>query len=68
MVPVTPSTSTPPTFLTVAFFVQNHSIAEATNLLTTVSVFRLFGAGVTESIVGSIGTINGLSTGAGPGM
>ena len=47
LVPVTPTSTTPPKFLTIAFFVQNHSIAEATTLYRTVSVYRLFGAVIT---------------------
>lgn len=46
--------------MTIAFFTQNYSIGDATGLLQTVSVYRLFGTVVTGSITGSIGTINGL--------
>lgn len=63
--PVTPSAnrylSDPvPDTLTIAFFTQNHSIADATNLLKTVSVYRLFGPVVTESIGGSLTSINSM--------
>ena len=65
LVPVTPSenrfASQPlPDTLTVAFFSQNHSIGDASGLLKTLSVFRLFGTAVTSSISGSISVINNL--------
>ena len=64
LVPVTPSNSrnSLPDTLTLAFFTQDHSIGDATGLLTTVSVYRLFGSAVTSHIdSGSIEAINGLS-------
>ena len=67
LAPVTPSTgrnggSPMPDTLTLAFFTQNHSIGDATGLLKTVSVFRLYGTAVTSSITGSISSINGMTT------
>lgn len=62
LVPVTPSSNrNPPTTLTVAFFTQNYSIADATGLLKTVSVYRLFGPIVTSSISGAISSVNGIT-------
>lgn len=50
-----------PDTLTIAFFTQNHSIADKTGLLKTVSVYRLFGSVVTGSITsGGITAINGM--------
>lgn len=65
LVPVAPSLTrvSLPDTLTIAFFIPDHSIGDATNLLRTVSVYRLFGSGVTASIdAGTIGAINGLVT------
>lgn len=66
--PVTPSptrdASRPlPDTLTIAFFSANYSIGDATGLLQTLSVYRLFGSAVTESVTvaGGIGPINGLA-------
>lgn len=61
--PVTPDSSNrnPPKILTIVFFTQNYSIADATNLLQTQSVYRLYGPTVTGSLSGTINTINGLS-------
>lgn len=50
-----------PDTLTIAFFTKNYSIGDATGLLQTVAVYRLFGTVVTGSIIGPIGAINGLS-------
>lgn len=50
-----------PDTLTIAFFATNNSIGDATGLLTTLSVYRLFGTVVTGSISGAISNINGLS-------
>lgn len=68
MIPVTPLpsrytySSTPlPDTLTLAFFTTNYSIGDATGLLQTVAVYRLFGTVVTGSITGAIGPINGLA-------
>lgn len=65
--PVTPSASrnsgSPlPDTLTIAFFDQTHSIGDSTGLLKTLSVFRLYGTSVTESISGSISYINSMTT------
>lgn len=64
--PVTPSAnryaSDPiPDTLTIAFFTQNHSISDATGLLRTVSVYRLFGPVVTGSITGTLTAVNGMT-------
>lgn len=66
LVPVTPhsnrNTSDPvPDTLTIAFFTEDHSIEDVTGLLKTVSVYRLFGPVVTDSISGSLGPINGMA-------
>ena len=64
LVPVTPSPTRNglPVCLTIAFFTQDHQIGDVTGLLTTVSVFRLFGSVVTNHIdSGSITSINGLN-------
>ncbi len=55
------SSSPLPDTLTIAFFTQNYSIGDATGLLQTVAVYRLFGTVVTGSIIGPISAINGLS-------
>ena len=51
-----------PDTLTIAFFTTNYSIGDATNLLQTVSVYRLFGTVATGSVSGSLSNINGLTT------
>lgn len=50
-----------PDTLTIAFFTTDYSVGDATGLLKTVSVYRLFGTVVTGSISGAIANINGLS-------
>lgn len=68
LVPVTPfkdrysySSNPLPYLLTIAFFTRNHSIGDATGLFHTLSVYRIYGPALCESISGSIGTINGLA-------
>jgi hypothetical protein len=63
LVPVTPDTNNrnPPKVLTIAFFTQNYSVGDATGLLQTQSVFRLFGSTVTGSVFTAVTTIAGLS-------
>lgn len=68
LIPVTPmatrytySGNPIPDTLTIAFFTQNYSIGDATNLLKTVSVYRLFGPIVTSSVSGALTTINSIT-------
>ena len=68
LVPVTPDKTNrnPPKYLTIAFFSQNYTvgsstIGQATNMLQTLSVYRLFGPVVTSAVSGSITAINGLA-------
>lgn len=49
-----------PDTLTIAFFTNDYAVGDATNLLKTVSVYRLFGTIVTGSISGAIPNINSL--------
>ncbi len=69
LVPVTPDVTrrNPPKYLTIAFFTQSYSVWGVSGLLKTVAVYRLFGPVVTGSVVGALGSINGLArTGSTP--
>ena len=63
LVPVTPDMTSrnPPKYLTIAFFSQNYTVGTTTNLLQTLSVYRLFGPIVTGSLSGSLSAVNGLA-------
>ena len=63
LVPVTPdmTSRSPPKYLTIAFFSQNYTVGTTNNLLQTLSVYRLFGPIITNSVSGSITTVNGLA-------
>jgi len=63
LVPVAPDMTNrnPPKILTIVFFTQNYSVFDATGLLQTQAVYRLFGPAITKSIAGGINSINGLS-------
>lgn len=73
MVPVAPNTANhanathhvPPKYLTIGFFATNYTVGNVTGLLRTLSVYRLFGAAVTNSLTGAIQTINSLSRSGG---
>lgn len=58
----------PPKYLTIGFFAANYTVGNVTGLLRTLSVYRLFGAAVTNSLTGTtpaILTINSLSRSGG---
>lgn len=63
LVPVTPSLTNrnPPKYITVAFFSQNYTVNTTSNLLQTLSVYRLFGPTVTGSITGALPSVNSLA-------
>jgi len=64
LVPVTPNPANHalPKFLTIGFFDYNYTLGGVSNLLRTLSVYRLFGASVNSAVAGVIGSINGLTT------
>ncbi len=56
----------PPKILTIAFFSQNYTANGVSGLLQTLSVYRLYGAGVTRAInTAGIPTINSLARNSG---
>ena len=63
LVPVTPDMANrnPPKYLTIAFFSQNYTVGTTSNLLNTLSVYRLYGPVVTASVSGALTSINGLA-------
>ena len=63
LVPVTPDMTNrnPPKYLTIAFFSQNYTVGSTSNLLNTLSVYRLYGPVVTASVSGALTSINGLA-------
>jgi hypothetical protein len=60
---VTPVNHVQPTTLYIGFFAQNNTVNGVSGFLTTLSVYRIFGASVTSSINGQILPINSLSRG-----
>lgn len=66
LVPVTPNPTNHalPKFLTIGFFTNNYTLGGVSGLLRTLSVYRLFGAGVNSAMSGVIGSVNSLTTNA----
>lgn len=64
LVPVTPNPANHalPKFLTIGFFTNNYTLNGVNDLLRTLSVYRLFGAGVNAAMSGVIGSVNSLTT------
>lgn len=62
LVPITQKVANPPRSMNIAFMSQNYTIDGVTGLLRVLSVYRLFGPAVVQSIQGSsIGTLNGVT-------
>lgn len=62
LVPVTQKAGAPPSSLTLAFLASNYTVNGIAGLLRVLSVYRLFGPAISQSILSPIPTINSLAT------